>query len=244
MMTIDVTFLQKTLCNAMCSEVHVREKTPDILAVDTPFTFPDGDQYQLYIKILPGGILRLSDMGHTLMHLSYEHDIDKLREGTRGLLFEKIKSETSVEERQGSLCIDTSPENLAADIFRLGQAITSIFDLSFLKRSRVESTFYDDLRESLFRFVPTEKIRQDYLYEEIDNASDYPIDYRIEGKEAPVFLFGIPNRGAFRGRSAIEAIGYHGFPLQARASNDSPVSHHITHRIHRHSQPPSGFGHR
>ena len=194
MMTIDVTSLQKTLCNAMCSEVHVREKTPGILAVDTPFTFPDGDQYQLYIKILPGGILRLSDMGHTLMHLSYEHDIDKLREGTRGLLFEKIKSETSVEEREGSLCIDTSPENLAADIFRLGQAITSIFDLSFLKRSRVESTFYDDLRESLFRFVPTEKIRQDYLYEEIDNASDYPIDYRIEGKEAPVFLFGIPNR--------------------------------------------------
>ncbi|NTW84318.1 MAG: DUF1828 domain-containing protein, partial [Chlorobiaceae bacterium] len=83
MMTIDVAFLQKTLCNAMCSEVCVREKTPDILAVDTPFTFPDGDQYQLYIKILPGGILRLSDMGHTLMHLSYEHDIDKLREGTR-----------------------------------------------------------------------------------------------------------------------------------------------------------------
>ena len=28
----------------------------------------------------------------------------------------------------------------------------------------------------------------------MDNASDYPIDYRIEGKDAPVFLFGIPNR--------------------------------------------------
>jgi len=194
MMNIDVDILQKTLCDAMCGEVRVREKTPEILAVDTPFTFPDGDQYQLYIKVLPGGILRLTDMGHTLMHLSYEHDIDRFREGTRSMLFDKIKSETSVDEREGALCIDSSPDHLAIDIFRLGQAITSISDLGFLKRSRVESTFYDDLRESLFRVVPAEKVKKDYLYESMDNASDYPIDYWIEGREAPVFLFGIPNR--------------------------------------------------
>ena len=193
-MTIDVNILQNTLCKAMCSEVRIREKTSELLAVDTPFTFPDGDQYQLYIKVMPGGLLRLTDMGHTLMHLSYEHDIDKFREGTRGALYEKIKSETSVEERDGSLCIDSSSERLASDIFRLGQAITNISDLTFLKRSRIESTFYDDLRESLFRFVPSENVTKDYLYKEMDNASDYPIDYRIEGKDAPVFLFGIPNR--------------------------------------------------
>ena len=76
----------------------------------------------------------------------------------------------------------------------MGQAITNISDLTFLKRSRIESTFYDDLRESLFRFVPSENVTRDYLYKEMDNASDYPIDYRIEGKDSPVFLFGIPNR--------------------------------------------------
>ncbi|ABL65731.1 DUF1828 domain-containing protein [Chlorobium phaeobacteroides] len=193
-MTIDVNILQNTLCKAMCSEVKIREKSAGLLAVDTPFTFPDGDQYQLYIKVMPGGLLRLTDMGHTLMHLSYEHDIDKFCEGTRGALYEKIKSETSVEEHDGSLCIDSTSEQLAADIFRLGQAITSISDLTFLKRSRIESTFYDDLRDSLFRVVPAEKVKKDYLYEGMANASDYPIDYWIEGREAPVFLFGIPGR--------------------------------------------------
>ena len=193
-MTIDVNILQKTLCHAMCSEVRVREKSPELLALDTPFSFPDGDPYQLYIKLLPGGVLRLTDMGHTLMHLSYEHDIDKFREGTRGTVFDQIKAETSVEELNGAFFIDSTPETLAVDIFHLGQAITKINDLTFLRRSRAESTFYDDLKESLFRVVPAEKIIRDYLYEGIENASDYPIDYKIEGKEAPVYLFGIPNK--------------------------------------------------
>jgi hypothetical protein len=192
-MTIDINTLQETLCRAMCSEVRIREKSPELLAVHTLFLFPDGDQYQLYIQILPGGILRLTDMGHTLMHLSYEHDIDKFRDGTRGELFEKIKTHTSVDEKDGALFIDTTPERLATDIFHVGQAITEIFDLTFLKRSRAESTFYEDLRESIYRIVPSEQVTKDYLYEGIENASHYPIDYKIDGREEQIFLFGIPN---------------------------------------------------
>ena len=193
-MTIDLNVLQKTLCDAMCSEIRIREKRPELIAIDTPFSFPDGDQYQLYIKVLSGGVLRLTDMGHTLMHLSYENDIDKFREGTRGALFEQIKAETSVEECNGSLFIDSTVENLAANIFSMGQAITKVNDLSFLKRSRAESTFYEDLKESLYMIIPPEKVIRNFLYEGIENASDYPIDYRIEGKGDPVFLFGIPNK--------------------------------------------------
>ena len=194
-MTIDLNILQKALCHAMCSEIRIREKTPDLLAIDTPFSFPDGDQYQLYIKVLPWGVLRLTDMGHTLMHLSYENDIDKFREGTRGTLFEQIKMETSVDEHNGSFFIDSTIENLCTNIFHMGQAITKINDLTFLKRSRAESTFYEDLKESLYMIVPPEKIVSNFLYEGIENAIDYPIDYRIEGKEnLPVFLFGIPNK--------------------------------------------------
>ncbi|WP_414041937.1 DUF1828 domain-containing protein [Acidithiobacillus sp. M4-SHS-6] len=39
--------------------------------VNTPFSFPDGDPFVLYLEERPGGILRLTDAGHTLMHLSY-----------------------------------------------------------------------------------------------------------------------------------------------------------------------------
>ena len=73
-----------------------------------------------------------------------------------------------------------------------------INDLTFLNRARAESTFYEDLKESLFRIVPNEKIQKDYIYPDMDNAKDYPIDYFIEGKYLPLYVFGIPNKDKAR----------------------------------------------
>lgn len=197
-MNLDVNKLQETLCALMCAEVSVRSRNGNLVAVDTPFYFADGDPYQLYIREMPGGVLRLTDMGHTMMHLSYENDIDKFREGTRGRLFDQIKAETSVEEDNGEFYIETPIENLGFNIFRLGQALTKINDLTFLNRARAESTFYEDLQEQLVRVVGDDKIRRDYYFDGMENSRDYPIDYRIEGKHAPLFLFGIPNRDKAR----------------------------------------------
>ena len=197
-MNIDVEILQKSLCSLMCADIQIRQKNVNLLAVDTPFCFPDGDPYQIYIKEMPGGILRLSDMGHTLMHLSYDNEIDKFREGTRGSLLNQIKAETSIEENDGEFYIETELASLGSNIFRLGQAITKIYDLTFLNRARAESTFYEDLNEQLVRIVGQEKIIKDYFYEGMENARDYPIDYRVEGKYAPIFVFGIPNRDKAR----------------------------------------------
>lgn len=197
-MNIDIDLLQKNLCSLLCAEVQIRLKNSNLLVVDTPFYFADGDPYQLYIKEMPGGILRLTDMGHTLMHLSYENDIEKLREGTRGSLLAQIKAETLIEEEEGEFYIETELGNLGSSIFRLGQALTKINDLTFLNRARAESTFYEDLTEQVFRIVGQENVVKDYFYEGMDNAMDYPIDYRVEGKYLPIFIFGIPNRDKAR----------------------------------------------
>ncbi|MRT17518.1 DUF1828 domain-containing protein [Vitellibacter sp. q18] len=197
-MNIDINLLQEKLCNIMCAEVSVVPRKDGLLAIETPFFFADGDPYQIYIKERPGGILRLTDMGHTMMHLSYENDIDKFKVGTRGKLFEQIKAETSVNEEDGEFYIDTPMENFGFNIFQLGQALTKVNDLTFLNRARVESTFYEDLDEQLHRLVDNDKIEKDYYYTPMENALDYPIDYKIEGKHAPLFLFGIPNKDKAR----------------------------------------------
>ena len=49
--------------------------------LESPFTFPDGDHYPIYLSETPGGAVKLSDRGHTLMHVSYEHDVDSLYRG-------------------------------------------------------------------------------------------------------------------------------------------------------------------
>lgn len=197
-MNLDINKIQNNLCQLLCAEINLREKNKSLVAVETPFYFPDGDPYQIYLKEMPSGIIRLTDMGHTLMHLSYENEVDKFREGTRNKIFNQILSEFFINEDNGELYIETGIDNLVLNIFRLGQGLTKINDLTFLNRARAESTFYDDLKESLFKIIPEHKIKKDYIYEKMENAKDYPIDYLIEGKYNSLFLFGIPNKDKAR----------------------------------------------
>lgn len=197
-MNFNIQQLQQNLCSLMCSEIKVEAKNDKLLKVQTPFYFSDGDPYQIYIKEMPGGIMRLTDLGHTLMHLSYENDVDKFREGTRGNLLNQILSENFIKEEKGEFFIDTTAENLVISLFQMGQALTKITDLTFLNRARAESTFYEDLNESLFKIVDADKIHPDYIYPEMGNSNDYPIDYYIEGKYAPLYVFGIANKDKAR----------------------------------------------
>ena len=195
---IDLNKLQAQLCNMLCAEVKLIERKSGLTLVETPFYFSDGDPYQIYLKEMPGGILRMTDMGHTLMHLSYENEINKFREGTRGKIFEQIKAEHDLQEDSGEFFIDTTIEKLTFTLFKMGQALTKLNDLTFLNRVRAESTFYDDLNEQLLRIISEEKIQTDFYYSGIENPQDYPIDYKLEGKYSPLFVFGIPNRDKAR----------------------------------------------
>jgi Domain of unknown function DUF1828 len=141
---------------------------------------------------------RTSDMGHTFMHLSYENEVDKFREGTRGKIFSQILSEFSINEDNGEFYVETGINNLVMNLFQLGQALTKINDLTFLNRARAESTFYEDLQESLYKIIPEQKIKKDFIYEPMENAKDYPIDFFIEGKYNPLYVFGIPNKDKAR----------------------------------------------
>ena len=61
-----------------------------------------------------------------------------------------------------------------------------------------ESTFYEDLQEGLYKVIPEHKIKKDYIYESMENAKDYPIDFSIDGKHNPLYVFGIPNKDKAR----------------------------------------------
>jgi hypothetical protein len=195
-MNLNISILQEQLCKAMCAQITVRQKTQNLLAIDTPFSFTDGDAYQLYIKELqPAGLIRISDNGHTLMHMSYENEIKDWREGTRGKLFAQILAEFDVVENDGEFYIDVPPTELVPAVFKMGQAITKITDLTFLSRARVEATFYEDL-EDVLRIIlrNPDKLIKNYLIPDIGQAANYPVDFYIEGKKDPLFLFGIAGK--------------------------------------------------
>ncbi len=192
---------EKLLCAQLCANVSVVTRPDQVVMLDTPFRFPDGDHYPIYLAETGTGGIRLSDGGHTLMHLSYENDIDKYFEGTRQMLMEQVLAHQQVTYNadRGEFFVDTSLEHLADGVFRLGQALTRIYDLTFLNRSHVASIFYDDLQEQMKSIVPEERIRRDYIVEGVPDAVNYPVDFCIEtGKGVPLFLYGIPNRDKAR----------------------------------------------
>tara|TARA_R110002020_G_scaffold362277_1_gene574653 strand:+ start:1447 stop:2235 length:789 start_codon:yes stop_codon:yes gene_type:complete len=190
--------LQAALCQQFCADIKVSKKNDKLIRVETPFYFSDGDPYQIYLAEIETGGFRVTDMGHTLMQMSYENDIDLFRKGTRGTLLSQIKLELGLQEDDGAFYLNSTLKDIPENILKLGQGITKIQDLTFLNRARVESTFYEDLEERLYHIVDAEKVVQDYVYSNMENADDYPIDYMIPGKEEPLFLFGIGNRDKAR----------------------------------------------
>ena len=190
--------LESTLCQALCGTVTVRQKAEGLWHVDTPWTFPDGDGYSIYISTAPTGGLRISDQGLTLMRMSYENDLTKLRDGTRGRLLGQVLADAGLQEDDGEFFLDSTADDLGASVLRLGQGLTRVHDLRFLNRVRVESTFYDDLRAKLQSLVGQERLTEGYVVPGVANGSDYRVDYFIEGGAVPLYLFGVPNRDKAR----------------------------------------------
>ena len=198
-MALDARALQRLLCERLCADVQVVTRPDGALMLRTHFEFPDGDRFPIHLSETGVGGVRLSDRGHTLMHISYDHDVDVFLDGTRGQMLERIVGEAGVDRDGGAFCLDTSLEGLPGAIFRFGQALTRIHDLTFLSRSRVKSTFYDDLAELLKSLIDEDKVQADYLPKELPNPEAYRVDYRIEGKfDVPLFLYGVPNRDKAR----------------------------------------------
>ena len=197
-MPLDAEDICNQLHIRLCEDVCVAHRPDGALVLRTHFAFPDGDRYPIHVSQAASGGLRLSDRGHTLMHISYEHDVDAFMDGTRGMLMERILGESGLEQDGGAFSLDTSPEQLPEAIFNFGQALTRIYDLTVLSRSNVGSTFYDDLTDLITSLVDETKIQRDYL-PEVPNPEVYPVDYRIEGRdEVPLFLYGVPNRDKAR----------------------------------------------
>lgn len=195
-MELDIPRLKETLCTSLCKEVSLYPRQDNRVIVDTPFRFPDGDSLLILAEPISTGGLRLTDCGHTLMHLSYSMDVDDIaKPGNRNELFQRIIKEHGLSFESGQIFVDVPTDDIGRAVFRLGQALTQIFDISFLSRNRVSSTFYEDLDRALHKVAPDARIQKNYIVANRENAEDYPIDYRLDFPRGglPLFLFGIPS---------------------------------------------------
>ena len=137
---LDFTAIQEILCKTLCHEVKVVERFDGTPMVHTPFRFPDGDTYPIYVATSRSGDLTLSDRGHTMMHMSYDHDVDVVVEGTGRTHLERIMTESGLSWDEGAFRLDTPPDQLSEAVIVFGQALTRIYGLTLLSPSNAGST--------------------------------------------------------------------------------------------------------
>lgn len=188
-MNIDVSALQNSLCNAFCSDVRATLRG-DKVVIALPLSGRDGDMMTVYASQSAGG-WRLSDMGNTFMRLSYENDIGKLMTGARAKLYDGILAESGLSEDDGEIYVTAPADGLIKGLFALGQGMVRIEDIGLWTRSRIESTFYEDLSEIVTSSIEADKLHRDYVIAGLPNADSYPIDYYIETAGRPLYLFGV-----------------------------------------------------
>lgn len=193
--TIDA--IQEQLCSAFCSSVALSEVEGHIV-VPLPFTARDGDGLNVYLDRCAGAGWRVSDLGTTMMRLSYEIDISKAMEGSRGKLLESVLAETGTQEDDGEIFIEVPADRLASGIFAVGQAMSRVGDLSLWTRVRTESTFYDDLRERIRSSVDNDRIHENHHVPGVPGSENYPVDFKIDTDGRPLYIMGVPNRDKAR----------------------------------------------
>jgi hypothetical protein len=120
------------------------------LRLETAFSYPDGTSIEVFVAPpdrIPG--LRLTDLGQTtawLLNLQVKPWLSKKRRA----LVEDALSTYGVAQAGGELVLPIASEGALADgVIRLSQACLRVADLSFTRRSSLQSTFVEEVEEVL-----------------------------------------------------------------------------------------------
>lgn len=196
-MNLDVTSTSAVLSRNLVAAVRLHDRPDGTVYVETPFAFSDGDLYSIYLRPSRAGGIRVTDRGHTLMHLSYLMDVDTIRDGAKGRAFDQVLREQGLSEQEGELYVEGPLDELVEMVFRFSHGVSRIADISFLNRIRTESVFYDQLTQIVRRLVGDDRVEAPFI-PDIPQGDDYPVDIRVATSREPLFVFGIPGRDKAR----------------------------------------------
>ncbi|MDR5772690.1 MULTISPECIES: DUF1828 domain-containing protein [unclassified Caballeronia] len=185
--------VKRLLCESWCSELDVAQDG-DALRLSMPLLEPDGDYVTVWLRQTMGGWL-IEDAGTTLMRISYDSDATLLTRGPRRVLLDKMLAEYGARlGEDGQIVSESDETSLGMSLLRYDQALVRVNDLKTWNKSRVASTFSDDLKRHLIEIVGVDNVLENYLAPQVPDAADYPIDFSLRGGRAPLFVFGVATR--------------------------------------------------
>ncbi|CAN7417827.1 DUF1828 domain-containing protein [Paraburkholderia hospita] len=189
--------VKRLLCESWCADLDVAEDG-DSLRLSMPLLEPDGDYVTVWLRQILGG-WRLEDAGTTLMRVSYDSDVSSLLRGARKDMLDRMLAEYGARVDADGQVVAEAPEvDLGPALLRYGQAMLRANEVRQWTRTRVASTFFDDLRANLVDIVGADRIVENYAVPDVPSADDYRVDFSITGASEPLFVFGVPSKDKAR----------------------------------------------
>ncbi len=176
-----------SLERAFNGHIEFKPRRPNLTQILVPLFHEDGDMVDIFVEPSPlaEGYFRITDCGSTLMHLSYEYDLDT---ENKRRIFNKIISENMVAEADGVLFADSSIPELYPNILNFAQTAAKVGSMRYFRREIVESLFYEQVQEVIYERLAIYKplIEALPLPERPELEPDYAF---LEGQTLPIYLF-------------------------------------------------------
>jgi hypothetical protein len=193
-MNTNTSELEAILRLSVGEQIEVIQEGADRYVVFTPFTYEDGDHFNIVLKEgRNNGNWEVTDEGATLLHLSYWMDYEAFRKGTRSKIIDRVISQFGLQNQHGELLLFASGRDIGHALFTFIQAITRILDITYLSREQARSTFLEDFRSLMQQTITPDRLTFDYYDPRNDAQKKYKVDARINSMEVPLFVFAIPN---------------------------------------------------
>lgn len=174
------------------NRISLKERRPGIIQVVAPLYHEDGDMIDIFLEKTSNDRVRICDHGMTLMHLSYSFDLNT---ENKRKIFKSIIEEMGAEEEDGNIYYEVEPSQLFNGIMQFSQIISKVSNIKILKREMVKNLFYEMLDEfvekELRKFNPVKS------FTPIEEET-YAVDYKIDGREKPLYLFGVKDSAKAR----------------------------------------------
>ncbi len=182
--------LRATLAQHFQSFFDLAPVRPDVFEVLLPHQYPDGDAYEVFVRVLPGGGYVVQDFGRTLQKLEYAVNPET---NHKQELIQRILAENQVSNEEGNFYIQVgSAPELVPALLALVDAIGKISALRLLAPPHYANVFYEELRQLLYTAFP-EKLVERYEPPEVPSLDDYTAPYALlrgEG-QLPLCIFAI-----------------------------------------------------
>ncbi|MCK4765732.1 MAG: DUF1828 domain-containing protein [Candidatus Aminicenantes bacterium] len=168
------------------NRIAVKEKRTGIWQIYAPFYHEDGDMVEIFLEKLEDGNVRVSDYGMTVMRLSYSYELDTPKKME---IFGKILSENQVNEKEGSIYIDTRPGLLYGTITQFAQTIAKVSNMRLYKKEVIRSMFYELVKEFVGAELAEHKPR--FSMHPLPDRPELEVDYSFNDRKYPLYLFAV-----------------------------------------------------